>query len=588
MSLADSIRSPRPTSARRAADVVFILACLGALSLYLYLGSGLTFARDEVMANLTADLWTLETLMTPWNEHWALLQRFTWKVLMATVGLRSYMPYLFIDLLFHVVIAAGIYVYARRQTYPLIALAVSVLFLFLGSGGETYFLAFQMGWTAAAAGGTWALVLLLREPRPRHTWLAAVLLLLGVMTFGGIGLIFVAGATALVVASPMRRSLWWVVVPALAAYAAWYLLFGTDSIRGIPDPAAIIAFMRDGMANAIGHLTGMREQVGLVLAVLLGVAAIGNLVGGERVRLGLIAGTAALATQWAITAVARAGVAPHSFIAERYVHVSAILVLIAFVGWLGHRRLVERGEHARLVIGVAAVGLLALGWNVASIFWFHGHWDRRADNYRAATVVLTRYGDTPAIPGDHWLAYEDGPMELIPTAGPRRFIPGKDRLDELIARYGSPLDDFLALRSTAIPVPVLDKAFAEAVAKSVVIGVVGAPTEALPFDIVRPVDVDIGTEGDCRTITPSGPSPRVEIVVPSGSRLVLGGDGAGPAEIRLSLNGTYRAAGHRLETRRGAYTAVDLPDVGADVILRVALTPPPSGTTTLCLTGAKS
>ena len=38
-----------------------------------------------------------------------------------------------------------------RMVNPLVALAVGVLFLFLGSGSENLLLAFQMGWTAAAA-----------------------------------------------------------------------------------------------------------------------------------------------------------------------------------------------------------------------------------------------------------------------------------------------------------------------------------------------------------------------------------------------------------------------------------------------------
>jgi hypothetical protein len=61
-----------------------------------------------------------------------------YKLLLETVGLTSYLPYLGVLLLFHIATAAGLFVVITRQAGAFLALAMSALFLFLGAGSGPF------------------------------------------------------------------------------------------------------------------------------------------------------------------------------------------------------------------------------------------------------------------------------------------------------------------------------------------------------------------------------------------------------------------------------------------------------------------
>ena len=90
--------------------------------------------------------------------------------------------------------------------------------LVLGSGYYNLFWAFQMGFVASMALGLWALVALPNRPR-----LAAILLLLSVMT-QGVGLFYVAAAGAYLVATGRVRATIWLAIP-VAVFGVWELLY---------------------------------------------------------------------------------------------------------------------------------------------------------------------------------------------------------------------------------------------------------------------------------------------------------------------------------------------------------------------------
>ena len=567
---------------RRLADIAFIAACLLALGLFLWLGSGLTFVRDEWSAIRLSDQWSFDAVMRPVNEHWAPLTRIGWNSLMATVGMRSYVPYQVVDLLLVVAIASGIYVYARRQTHTLVALAVGVVFLFLGSGSENLFLAFQMGWTGAAAAGTWALVILLREPRPAHAWLASLLLLVAVMVFAGIGLFFVAAAAATVIISPVRRRQWWVIVPAVAAYGAWYLTYGRDTIRDLPPPDAVATFVQDGIANAVGQVSGLGPEIGLVIAVLIGVAAIGNIAGVERQQLGLIAGAVGLASQWVLIAIARAEALPQTFTAGRYVHISAIFILVAIVGWLGHRRLGPPGDRLRILVAVGALTAVSLAWNLDRVTFFRDHFNAGAEQYRAGISLLLTYGGSSAIADDRGLLPGPGAtIDLAESGGPA-LVPPRPALESLIERLGSPLDDPLAIAGTSVSDEVLDLAFARFVADAMVITPDAAPLRGASPDFIGSADVDLDASGACTTVTASGAGAHLDLAVPSGGSMTWTSDVDGVAQVILSLNGTYAGAADSFGLVSGESTRIDIPDIGAGETLWLRYLPPVAATTTLC------
>jgi len=244
---------------RTAFDGAFLLACVVAFALLLYLGRDLTFFGDEwTWIEERAD-WTWDAFMQPHNEHWSLGLAVAYKPLLATVGLRSYVPYLTLLILLHIATAAALYWHVRRQVGPIAAVAASVVFLFLGAGSDNLFWAFQIGFVGATAAGAWALVLLLDEPTPRP-WLIAGLLLAGVAT-AGMGLFFLAASLAVVVISPAKRRLAWVLLPAGVAYGAWLLLLGGKAVQqGPPDLQALLQYVRLGVAHATGSVRLRRRD----------------------------------------------------------------------------------------------------------------------------------------------------------------------------------------------------------------------------------------------------------------------------------------------------------------------------------------
>ncbi len=226
----------------------------------MYLSRGLTFYGDEWAIIARGGDWSIADLMRPHNEHWMLGFKLVYKALMAVFGLGTYMPYMAVTLALHVAAAAALYVYARRQTVPVIAYAIGLVFLLLGTAGEDLFMAMQINFNGSTAAGAWALVILMREPTPRHGLIAAVLLLVSV-SFSGIGLFFLAAAGAIIIVAPSLRRWWWTLAPAVLAYGAWYLAYGRGAQGPISRLPELIEFTRVGIANAVGQLSGLRTEM---------------------------------------------------------------------------------------------------------------------------------------------------------------------------------------------------------------------------------------------------------------------------------------------------------------------------------------
>lgn len=576
----------RPLTRERLPDIAFLLACVVSLGVLTWLGSGLTFVRDEWSIIRFMDRWSFDAIVQPHNQHFDPLFRIVWNSLMETVGLRSYVPYLLIDHVLVVLTAAGIYVYARRQTHALIALAVGVLYLFLGSGFANLFMAFQMGWTGAAAAGMWGLVLLLREPRPRHAWAAAILFLISVTATGSFALPFLAAAGSLIVISPQRRRLWWVVVPALVIFGTWYILLGRESGLTFPSPAALARFVENGIANTVGQVSGLGRGIGLVIAILIGMAALSDAISRPRPRLGLIAGAVGLATLWLLVGIARAGIFPEGFSAPRYVHIAAVFVLVAVVGWLGQRRFRRPPELVRLAAIVGLVALMALGWNVYRLYTFHGFWASESDSYRAAVTLLLAHGGSPALPDDRGLVRGPDGALLLAEPGRGALVPGPSNLRELVERFGSPVDDPLAIRGTRVSDSVLDLVFERLVADSFLVGTEDRPPDLRPPDIAAVADVEVTGDGTCIDARTTGPSPRIDLMVPSGASVYIAPETDGMGSVILSLTGSFSAPERPIDLDPARPTTIGVPDIGRGESLQIRLLVPVSSRMSLCMASA--
>ena len=123
-----------------------------AAPVLLGLGAGLTFFADEWAFIETRSLADPSTWLTPHNEHWSTLPILTYRVLVETVGLGSYMPYLAVLIGLHLVVATLVYTLVRRTGGQLAGARAGVVVL-LGSGFENLYWAFQIGFVGSVAAG---------------------------------------------------------------------------------------------------------------------------------------------------------------------------------------------------------------------------------------------------------------------------------------------------------------------------------------------------------------------------------------------------------------------------------------------------
>ncbi|MEA2623816.1 MAG: hypothetical protein QOH61_2726 [Chloroflexota bacterium] len=565
-----------------ALDVAFIAAAILTFVALLYLGRVLTFFHDEWFFIDTRLGWSLEAFMAPHNEHWVLGMVLFWKPLLATVGLSSYLPYLALMLAAHLATAAAVYWWLRRQAGGYVAFCGGLLFLLLGTASEVLYQGFTVNLVASTAAGAWALVLFLADPVPRRPWLVALLLVVSIATSGA-GLFFMAAIGGVVAIGPRRLRQGWVVIPAAAAYLGWLLTYGRNSLGGgaaglLADPEGYLEYIRLGVAHAVGSLTGLGTEIGFVLAVLLVVATIAHLLGSGPVLEGAVAGVTGLLIQFVLTGIARAEEDPGQAEAPRYGYMAAVFLLVAVSAWLGSRPRLRRAR--RDLLPLAAITAVTLAANLLALAHQHALYVVRADETRAAVTVLTTYGGSPAIPADRRLATQSGFLQNIPAP---------DRLREIIAALGSPLDDVLVPGTTPVPQDVMDRVLFSLVGGSLQISAApgGVPAGATAPAVRSSSGVAVEPDGSCLRLIPTGPDPHVVTVVTAGSSLYARAERAGGAQLFLSTAGTFtELASARFDLAAGSVFRMTLPDLGSGFQWFARFDPPADGATLVCLASA--
>jgi len=303
-------------------EVAWLFGTLAGAAVLVIVGlaRGLSFHGDE-WAYIVDRRLTLESMLQPHNEHLAFLHVLVYRGLVETVGVASYVPYLLVLALLHVVAAAGVLVLLRAHLPATPAMAATVLFLFLGTGFDNLVWGFQIGFVGASAAGIWALA---AAPRPR---LAAALLGVAVWTQGN-GLFFVLPLALLV---PRRR---WLAVP-LVTYAAWFIL-ARPAATLPPDVGSFLAYGSTVIASAFGGVTGAGPALGGLVALAVGVVLLGAARRGTMPHV-VLAGLAGLASEAIILAFGRAHFGWDQALAPRYVYVAAPFIFMLLpalrIGW---------------------------------------------------------------------------------------------------------------------------------------------------------------------------------------------------------------------------------------------------------------
>ncbi len=357
---------------RRLATPPVLLGGFAAASaaLLLALQSRLTFFIDDWDLLLSRRGFNAHAFLDPHNEHIIIAPTAIYKAIQATLGMDSLLPYAVVATAAFIASAILLFAYLSPRIGDWLALAATVLVLFIGAAYEDLLTPFQVGYFGSMAFGLGALLILERRNRAGDAW-ACVLLVLS-LTFSELGIPFIIGAAVAIALDrgPGRRA--YVVAVPLVLYAIWYLGWGhtATSYLSFHNVANSPAYVLDGFASSIGSLLGLSTPpiVGgtggvewgrplLVGLVVLGAIRLWRL---GRFPAALWVPLAIGVSFWFLTA-ANTGVG-RTPTASRYQYVGAVFVLMIAAeliqGW-------RPGWKALATIGVATA--LAAAANVAAM-----------------------------------------------------------------------------------------------------------------------------------------------------------------------------------------------------------------------------
>jgi hypothetical protein len=379
--LGDDVGSTRRSiSSPRAALGVFGAVEVVALPLLFWWGRGGWFTFDDwdLLAQRTAG--RAHDLFLPHGDHWSTLPILVYRALWWVFGIRTYVPYQVLVIVFHLVAAALLREVMRRAgTAPWTATIFAGVFVFFGVAADTILVGFFMTFLGSLVFGLVHLLLADHDgPVDRRDVLGLVAGLVG-MLFSGVAvtMVVVVGLSTLV-----RRG-WRIAllhtVPLGAVYLIWLRVIGTEGTRlpltrpSLTDVARFVAVGVRAAFSGLGQIPG----VGLALAATLVVGLVVGRAFGRSTRirasepLALLAGAVIFLVS---TAFGRAGTlifipggGPENARASRYVYLVVAMGLPALA--LATDFLIRRWR--RLAPFLLLLPLLGLVGNVQKLADFH-------------------------------------------------------------------------------------------------------------------------------------------------------------------------------------------------------------------------
>jgi hypothetical protein len=307
------------------------VAAVTASSVLLWATRGYIFYFDEWTYILSTDSsWTY--YLQPHNEHPAMIPKLIYAVLLHTVGLRTYVPYMAVLLALHATTVVVLFELVRRRAGDAVGIAAALFLLVLGEGWENLLWAFQIGFVGSVACGLGALLVM--DARPDRMWLAMVLLFASLM-FSGIGLFFWGAAAVWLALTPARRrQLVW-LAPIAVVFTAWYIAYGHTGGPGTPAQpqsfaewlAALPLYVVWGLGASLAGLIGEGGVLGLVL-LLPALAVIGLTWRHHRPDAFALGVVAAMVAFYLVLGFNRAQFGVQQSGAGRYVYEGAIFWLL--------------------------------------------------------------------------------------------------------------------------------------------------------------------------------------------------------------------------------------------------------------------
>lgn len=426
---------------------IFVLLAVISFFVLVRLGFGMTFFSDEWAFIESRSLGDPGTWLPPHNEHWTTLAILPYRLMVETIGLGSYVPYLAVLAGMHIVVSALVYRLLERSSGPLFALLGSMIVLVFGSGFEDLYWGFQTEFVQAVAFGLAALVVTDGPATMRRGFIVAALLMAALASSGiGIAMSIAVGVEWLLVPR-WRRYVPILAIPA-GLFLIWFVLFGRLGVETFRDPITVAAFLDvprsvvRGLSNAFGSVAGL-PGVGILPLIAFLIA---GAVAAWRRKLPPrpVAIVLAITVQYALTGLVRAQLFEGIIDYSRYTYVSGILALVAAGALIGVVELPAAGRRRLVAIAVLGAWMaFALVANVGLLVLGRDLFLDRADMTRALVTVAL----APNRPAD-----VDMDRSLV-------LVPSPRSLEAIVAAYGDPRRDSLVTWAVRpIPAAILTEA----------------------------------------------------------------------------------------------------------------------------------
>jgi hypothetical protein len=348
--------------ARLALPALLVLMVVAA-ALLLHETRGTTFWFDEWEWALGRRGNSLSTFLDPHNGHLSLVPILLYRLLFATAGLRTYVPYRLVVTAGHLVCVGLVFIYCRRRTGDLLALLGATLILFLGPAWEDILWPFQIAWLASIGCGVGALLML--DRRDRTGDIAACVLLTISVCCSSVGVAVLVGAIVEVLWQRRRFQDTWIVGVPFVLYLLWSIGYQNTSIEA-SNVFAVPGFAAQAAAGVLAALVGLGGNTfapdggtlltfGVPLLVAGVVILCWRVIALGRIPVRVVTLLAMVLAFWALVALGRAQL--EVGYDSRYLYIGAVpVVLIAAELARGVR---PRGWAAAVLAAVAALAAIS-------------------------------------------------------------------------------------------------------------------------------------------------------------------------------------------------------------------------------------
>jgi hypothetical protein len=554
---------------------------VAAFVVLLYLGRNGTFYHDE-WTFIGQRGGTLTDWFGPHNEHWSTVPFFIYRVLLLTVGLTSYLPYLAVLLALHLVAAGSLFGLIRQACGALVALAAAGIFLFLGNGEQNIFWAFQIGFLGSAAGGFGSLLAL----STGHPRIAMVLLVLAIAS-SSMGLPFVPAAGVMLLVDPARRrQLVW-LLPVAVVFLTWFLLIGRSGVAGHDANFSTGALARLPMFVAFGVADSIDAAFGLAppLGALIGLATIAWAVGRVRDRrlvILAVGGGLGVVVLFVLIGLGRGQFGVEQANRSRYIYFGVGFVLLAICAVFGRRadeafrRLAGPGRLTPvaalagvLVAAFAANAVLANAVRLPDDARFFAE---SAGELRAYITLADRYG--PDLP------YQ-------PPQVTRIFIPPPSILGGYLREYGDPVRDVLLPSVARPPSPVeRDRALWDLTGGWVAPQPAAPPTPSTgsPPAVDGLAQARLSVSAGCLVVeSMAGSAGSVTLSLPDGSAVLVSVAEGGNGAVRLGREAPPDPLDERgVAFPAGSWLRFQVPPLGDGSVFGLQFALPAGSTAHIC------